>query len=171
MLSKPDDQVAYAESHNLEKEIERLKKEGHKKLIWAKPGEKPRLINLTEKELAVKFLKAADEEKHLVTGIVLEPDTIDAHNDTVSAEEIEKAAFEYMRKSRVIGEQHKKKGEAEIVESYIAPVDFNLGGQKVKKGSWVMTVKVLSDKLWKAVKAGEFTGFSIGGYGNRQAAK
>jgi hypothetical protein len=34
-----------------------------------------------------------------------------------------------------------------------------------------MTVKILCDEMWNDVKAGKYTGFSIGGYGLRQAAE
>ena len=48
-------------------------------------------------------------------------------------------------------------------------VEFRGEKQVVKKGSWVISVKVISDRLWKMVKDGELTGFSIGGRGERVA--
>jgi hypothetical protein len=48
----------------------------------------------------------------------------------------------------------------------VAPIAFNLGNRAerhVKKGSWLMTVHVSSDKTWRDVKDGKITGFSIGG--------
>jgi len=108
-----------------------------------------------------------DDDKQLVTGVVLEPEVEDAHGDVISVEEVEKAAHNFMRESRVIGLQHKEQGPAEVVESFITKEEMNIGGEKVVKGAWVMTVKVHDVDIWKAVKSGEFTGFSIGGTGMR----
>jgi len=110
----------------------------------------------------------ADEELRIVYGVVLEPDSEDLQGDIISADTIEKAAHGYLRASRVVGDSHATQANAEVVESYIAQADFQLGEQTVKKGSWVMGVKVHDDELWAAVKAGEMGGFSIGGYGVRE---
>lgn len=119
------------------------------------------------KEIIVEFI-AKQEEQRLVTGIVLEPNTIDAHGDLVKEETIEKAAFDFMIKSRTIGKQHKNVIEdVKVVESFIAPLNYELNGQPIKKGSWIMTVKVMNDQIWQDVKKGSFTGFSIGGFGEK----
>ena len=55
-----------------------------------------------------------------------------------------------------------------MVESYLAPADIELGGQVIRQGTWIMGVKVLDDSMWQAVKDGEYTGFSIGGRGERK---
>ena len=54
----------------------------------------------------------------------------------------------------------------DIVESYIAPVDFDLNGEQIKKGTWLMGV-VLSPENFEKVQKGELTGFSMGGSGLR----
>lgn len=109
-----------------------------------------------------------DNELQLVTGIVLEPDEIDAQDDTISADEIREAAHNFLRsfnEQTELGLGHKMFGTIglELAESWIAPFDFELEGEKVKAGSWIMTVKVLDLDIWAAIKAGELTGFSIGG--------
>ena len=103
-----------------------------------------------------------------MTGIVLEPETVDAQGDIISADVIEKSAHSFLAKSRVIGKQHKGRAKAEVVESYIAPNDMVMGEQNVKKGTWIMSVKVHDKSLWEEVKAGEITGFSIGALGVRE---
>lgn len=55
----------------------------------------------------------------------------------------------------------------DIVESYIAPIDFELTDpygevQKIKKGTWLMGV-ILSQENFDKVQKGELTGFSMGG--------
>lgn len=126
--------------------------------------QKAGLADLTK---TIAFTKQ-DAEQRLVTGIVLEPDEVDAHDHTVSAAEIEQAAHRFMSRyneATELGVQHEMfplEG-LDLAESYIAPVDFEMGGQRVKKGTWVMVMKVTSDSLWEGVKEGRFTGFSIGG--------
>lgn len=108
-----------------------------------------------------------DDEKRLITGVVLEPEVEDAHGDVISEEEVEDAAHDFMMKSRVIGLQHKELGPVEVVESFITKEAMKIGDEPVVKGAWVMTVKVHDDSVWESVKKGEFTGFSIGGTGMR----
>lgn len=110
------------------------------------------------------LLKNFSSEKKLVYGEVLVPDVEDSQGDLVSAEEIEKAAHEYLRNFRLVGDTHETLAPAEVVESYIAPVDFTPeSGEPIRKGSWVMVVKIQSDELWEEVRKGGYTGFSIGG--------
>lgn len=168
VISKPADQTPMAESQDLDSVVAKLKARGHKSLLWAKPGMEPELIDVVEYKpvevaKAVSILKA-DEEKQCITGVVLEPNTVDAHGDIVSPDEIEQAAYNFMIKSRVIGLQHSRRANGvRVVESYICPMDTIIGAGHVKKGSWIMTVKVEDRTLWKRVKDGEYTGFSIGG--------
>jgi len=117
--------------------------------------------------LTVPLLKAEDsDELRVVTGVVLVPDVVDAHNDIVSAEVIRDAAYDFLAKyndATKLGVQHKLFGQnMELVESYVAPVDFELPGGPVALGSWVLSVRILDDELWAQVLAGTLTGFSIG---------
>ena len=109
----------------------------------------------------------ADDEKHLIYGVVLEPGSVDAQNDTISAEEIERVAHVYLQNSRIVGNGHRSKAKADVVESFIAPINYEFGDQKITKGTWVMVVKVNDDKLWEGVKEKLYTGFSIGGFSKR----
>uniref|UniRef100_A0A6M3K194 Putative peptidase n=1 Tax=viral metagenome TaxID=1070528 RepID=A0A6M3K194_9ZZZZ len=109
-----------------------------------------------------------DEEKRLVYGVVLEPETVDAQDDIVAAEEIEKACHDFSRGYRKqkteMGYMHKGIADGvDMVENYIAPGDFRLGNKSVKKGSWVMVSHIENDDTWEEVKEGKITGYSIGG--------
>jgi uracil-DNA glycosylase family 4 len=174
LIDKPTDQTPYAESHDLADVISELKGKGQKWLIWGLPGEKPQKINVQtakiEKQYYADILKA-DDEKQIVTGVVLEPNSTDSQGDHMTPDEIEMAAHFFMEKSRIIGDSHHKKAQADLVESYIAPDDFALNDQKVKKGTWVISVRITDPDLWKLVKSGYYTGFSVGGYGIRKEAK
>jgi hypothetical protein len=74
-----------------------------------------------------------------------------------------------MREYQHVGLMHKQliDGKAQIVESYVAPCNFSMGGQQVKQGSWILATKIVDPELWKAVKSGELGGYSIGGNANR----
>jgi DNA adenine methylase len=54
-----------------------------------------------------------------------------------------------------------------ILESYVAPVEFEIDGKRVKRGTWLLAVRVAEDGLWRQIKSGELTGFSIGGSAHR----
>lgn len=113
----------------------------------------------------------ADAAKKLVYGVVLAPHEIDTQNDYMEPDEIERAAHKYMTSSRVVGSEHGGAIEATPVESFIAPVDMKLEGphgeQQVTRGSWVLGVKIHDDDIWDKVQSGEYTGFSVGGFGLR----
>ena len=125
----------------------------------------------------VEIKKSMKGEKRLVTGVVLEPEVVDAQKDWEPSEVIEKAAHAFLANynrpstdgGTILGINHKVFDDigVELVESSIAHDDYHLGGsskaKKVKKGSWVMTVHVSSDKTWNDVKTGKLTGFSVAG--------
>jgi hypothetical protein len=115
-------------------------------------------------ELDFAFEKLHDE-KRLVGGIVYEPDVEDSQGDWARAEEIEKAAHNFLAESKTLGLMHKEAAgpRAEIVECAIAHDNFLMGKQTIRKGTWFMVVRVKDDSLWDMVKRGEITGFSMGG--------
>lgn len=119
---------------------------------------------------SVKISKA-DTTKQIVYGVVLAPDEVDFQDDFMTAPDIEASAHQYLIDSRIVGKQHEKKAGADVVESYIAPQDLEFDGQngpqKVKKGSWIMGVKIIDRSIWEEVLNGEITGFSVGGKGER----
>jgi hypothetical protein len=174
LIDKPEDQTPYAESRELADVIGELRKKGQRYLVWCKPGERPQLIDVrkskAEKFYSAKILKA-DDERQIVYGVVMEPDSVDSQGDVISADEIEKAAHRFLVKSRIIGDRHRRKAPAVPVESYVAPDDLELGGQPVKAGSWVLGVYVADPELWQQIKRGEYESFSVGGFGVREEVK
>lgn len=113
-----------------------------------------------------------DDDKRLVYGIVYEPEVVDTQGDFANADEIEKAAHRFMEYYQEIGEAHfVTSKDIKIVECYVAPIDFNAkeagftqaNGEMIRKGSWVLVVKIYNDTVWEAVKSGELTGFSFEG--------
>jgi broad specificity phosphatase PhoE/8-oxo-dGTP pyrophosphatase MutT (NUDIX family) len=116
----------------------------------------------------VQVLKV-DDEKRIVYGIVLEPDVEDSQGDVVSKEDVELAAHRFLYQSAPIGIQHGAMAPDSVrpVESYIAPADFELGGQVVKAGTWVLATHVPDEQLWQAVKKDGFGSYSVAGSGKR----
>ncbi|MEC1652045.1 XkdF-like putative serine protease domain-containing protein [Bacillus vallismortis] len=111
----------------------------------------------------IKVLTKAEDEKKLVYGIVYEPDIPDAHGDFMTTAEIEKAAHGFLKDARKIDKQHDfQGGVGEVVESYVAPADFEVNGENIKKGSWVLVTKA-SDEVWEQIKKGDITGYSMAG--------
>lgn len=114
-------------------------------------------------------LLKTDEERY-VLGVVLEPETVDAQDDIYSASEVRDAAHRFMERYQNIGLMHRGvvNGRVKILESYLAPMSFALDGAQVRKGTWLLAVRVLDDDLWAQIKTGELTGLSIGGSARRE---
>lgn len=108
-----------------------------------------------------------DAERRLVSGIVLQPEVVDAQGDIVGEAVIEAAAHQFLadyNAGTTLGHMHKNfDRRLELVESYVAPVDMPINGTTVKKGTWMITSRVVDDATWDQVKKGEIKGFSIGG--------
>jgi site-specific DNA-adenine methylase len=124
-----------------------------------------RLAALREKRIP---LLKTDEERY-VLGIVLEPETVDAQKDIYAAAEIREAAHTFMEQYQNVGFMHQDlvNGRVKILESYLAPTSFELGGAAVRKGTWLLALRVLDDQLWEQIKTGELTGLSMGGSARR----
>lgn len=111
----------------------------------------------------IPFIKM-DDEKRLIYGVVYSPNEIDEQGDWISAEEIEKAAHNFLIDYRKIGINHRQivKG-CKVAECYITLTDMNIGDSFIKKGSWMMVTRVDNNDVWQDAKDGGFTGYSIGG--------
>ena len=49
-----------------------------------------------------------------------------------------------------------------VDESYVAPADFEVNGETIVKGSWVLVTKA-GDEIWEQIKKGSITGYSMAG--------
>jgi len=152
-LEKCNDDLEKADEDEDEDEVEKDDDEDEEE----EPG--------VEKSWKVPLFKS--EEERVVYGVVLEPGTKDLQGDIVRPADVRKACHEFMMKSQKVGHEHNGPAHASIIENYIAPLDFECGGQRVRKGSWIMVTKIHDLNLWEAVKSGDITGYSIGGTGVR----
>jgi hypothetical protein len=110
----------------------------------------------------------ADAENHYVTGIVYEPMAEDSQGNYMTEAEITKAAYYFAKNGDKVDLQHSFEPleGATVVETWIAKADFEIGGEEVKKGTWLMTVEVTDASVWESIEKGDITGFSMGGIGN-----
>lgn len=112
----------------------------------------------------LEVVKSLNEDKRLATWVVLSPDEVDLHGDTYTADEVEKACYNYNVNCMKTNLQHLlmlDNKDAFVVESYLNPSEFMLDDTLIKKGAWLQTWKVPDDHLWDGIKAGEYTGLSI----------
>jgi hypothetical protein len=116
---------------------------------------------------SIGVLKAVDVEKRLATFVILEAQdedgyTTDLHSDTYTLDEIEKAAHSFNIECRKASLFHQIETTSfEFRESYIAPANFIIGEQFVRKGSWLGVIYVSDDEIWEGIKSGEYNGLSI----------
>jgi hypothetical protein len=103
---------------------------------------------------------------------------VDLQGDYVTPEEIEKAAYSYVIKSRVGGHQHRRTGEihkdqpvkvGEMIESFVVTDEkvSKMGLPDSMPRGWWVGFQYDDDATWAKVKKGEVTGFSIHGRGKR----
>jgi DNA adenine methylase len=128
-------------------------------------ADEPAMAKVLEVALSRPIPLLKTDEERYVLGIVLEPETVDAQKDIYSAAEIREAAHRFMEEYRNVGLMHRElvNQRVKILESYLAPAPFELDSTRVKKGTWLLAVRVVDDDLWRQVKAGDLAGFSIGG--------
>jgi len=134
---------------------------------------------LSKVRLRLPAEKAEGEDEQFILGIVLEPNDgdggapldPDTQSDIYSAEEIRETAHKFMAERQHIGLMHKEiiDDKVQILESFIAPVDFKVTDpgtgktEKVRKGSWLLAMRILDKGMWEAIKRGELDALSMGG--------
>ena len=129
----------------------------------------------------IQLLKAEDDsgEERYVLSVVMEPNDgddgapldPDAEGDIQSAQEIRKAAHRWMEHGGQVDLNHSWQAlgaqRVRVLESYLSPCDVEIGGYTVRKGTWLLGLRIADDALWTAVKAGDIGAYSIGGSGQR----
>jgi hypothetical protein len=141
-------------------------------------GRKFRAISRVTKrfEIPVKIQKA-DKKEQIVYGWaspVSEFGTsiIDKQGDVLDIDDVRKAAHDFMLNSRSGGSMHKDIGidRASVVESVVLSTELQKAlGIDMPYEGWFIGVKIHDNAVWKKIEDGEYTGFSIGGSGVREA--
>lgn len=124
--------------------------------------------------------QSANGEQRFVLDVVLEPTdvapgvTTDSDGDVYTAIEIEGAQQLYSEHFwGNFGDLHKMIASQRciLLESYIVRCDapgYFIGGQFVRRGSWLIAYRVIDDELWADIKAGRISGISMGGFLRRE---
>ena len=132
---------------------------------------------MSEQFKAYFDIQKIDTVKRIVYGKALVPDKVDSQQDTITKEDIEETAHNFLinlqkayvellnngnqtTRASEIGFMHKVfkgvGGFGYIVESYIDD-----------EGSWVLATKINDSRVWDMVEKREITGYSVGGRGKR----
>ncbi len=94
----------------------------------------------------------------------------DWQGDIIEPEELENAAYEYVRLYRDGGEMHERGGVAVLIESVVFTEEktqaMGIPAGTVPVGWWI-GFKVLDDDVWEKVKDGTYSMFSIEGEAER----
>lgn len=128
--------------------------------------------------LSVPFGKLNDDER-LVFGwasVVTKGGrpVIDLQDDMIEVGELRKAVEAFMDGSRDAGYMHERGDDGKvhrigkIVDSLVVTADVAKAlGIATDQEGWIIGVRVESEDVWKRVKAGELSAFSIGGMAAR----
>jgi hypothetical protein len=127
-----------------------------------------------------------DAAKRIALGVVLDPYVIDLQKDWVPPNEVEEGCHQWTGAWRVIGAQHEKISKGSVlVESAVLPYptredyeaacalkphriwEMPFGDDVLHSGAWWIGVRYDDDDEWAKVISGEYSGFSIRGFGAR----
>lgn len=122
----------------------------------------------------------SDADKRQVFGwaSIVEKDgvpVVDLQGDYISVDEVEKAAYEYVQKSRKGGNMHARNGEdphhvSDMIESFVLTPEKKekLGMPESTPTGWWVGFQVHDEETWDQIKTGKRPAFSIHGRGKRQ---
>ena len=145
--------------------------------VWAmslvdSPANQTDFILLNDEKPKINF-KINNEDKRLVSGVVLIPNQLIYRNPIGSMKEpfymsfnvdvIQRLAFNFLMQDRAnnttLNHDTISNG-LKMVESYLTKQENELG-LDLPIGSWIMTYFVEDDELWQELKDGKFNGFSL----------
>jgi hypothetical protein len=130
-----------------------------------------RMLESTEKAALPEgyAVVKADTAQRYTLGIAYPADDVDAHGDFTTADELEKAAWDFMARPLAGTDHADGTDEAgRVVESYIyRGPEWAVEEQTIDNGDWMLGV-VWSEETWSRITAGELTGFSIQGFAQRE---
>lgn len=100
------------------------------------------------------------ESQNSALFIALVPDEVDLNGDKITAEEIKKTAYEFMKnlQEKAVNVDHKANTEiqsAHFVESYLTLADMEWNGEIVPQGTWIVGIQ-FDDNTFQKIQEGEF---------------
>ena len=148
------------------------------------PAHMKNFVAFSKEQLAYKF---SDDEKRMVTGVMISANTPiyrnanhlveEPHNIVFKANTIEAIRKKFMLESRggevnEMHDEHRFVEGVKIVDSYIIGGDKNPTAPAVfselnlQDGTWIASYHIENAEVWSKVKSGEFNGFSVEGIFN-----
>ena len=120
-------------------------------------------------KIAGEILKR-DDDKFLVFGFASVAGIVDSQGDEIDADELEKAAYNFVQFSGMGGEMHRKLNVATLIESLFVTEEKAklLGIDEKNISKWFVGFKVTDAEVWQKIKNGEYKMFSIGGRAIRE---
>lgn len=168
IVNRPKDQSPLADRISIEKELKELKAKKQKYLIVSKPKMRPKLykVEANDNELDVKnyyfeVAKIIEEERFVLAPFAV-PYSVDLKNHKiVNIESLEKALHDFVAFNGSIMYMHSKPApNVRIAEAYILRDDMEINGKVFPKGTAMIGLKILDDKLWEMIKSGKIKGVS-----------
>lgn len=128
-----------------------------------------------EVDAVIKALEVAGAPKRFVLGVAYPAAKVDGHGEFMTADQIERTAWDYARNHRRIGFFHADgtEGHADLVESYIyrgpdwVTSDIDGKEQVIKAGDWVMGA-ILDEPGFDLVRRRKADGWSVDGEARRR---
>ncbi len=105
-----------------------------------------------------------DDEEQVVGGIAYSANTTDQQGEYINEEDLWAAAKSFARNGNVIRLEHAGRPVAcQVLESFVCESACMKSGQQLRKGDWWLSARVDDPGLWKKIKRGDVTGWSLGG--------
>lgn len=129
--------------------------------ITDEPATEDYFVAFSSEEVSLQF----SEDKRIITGAVMTPGKLIYRNHpklgefyaTYDEEGVQRAAELFFRNFNKFNVEHSNTvADITPIESY-----FSKGEDGNVKGTWIMTARVNSDKLWDEIKKGNFSGYSF----------
>lgn len=133
-----------------------------KKIIWK--SDAAAAEGAEEHTVALRDIRKSDD-KQLIYGIVYAPDQVDSQGEYAKAEDIEAAAYGFMKSRNVLNVDANHDFDpkaAYVAESWLIKGTDSLF-DKEPEGTWIVGIKVEDAGLWASVKKGELEGISMAG--------
>lgn len=119
----------------------------------------------------------SDDDRRLVFGwanVAIRVDgeqIIDWQEDAIDMDDLEKAAYEYVAEFGTAGEMHQRGGIGRVIESIVFTKEkadaLGIPQDLLPQGWWI-GFKITDDEVWKKIKSGEYSMFSIEGKAIRE---
>lgn len=144
-----------------------LQRAGYEK----KDGKWTKVDKTTETKDLKIVAKTLNSDKRLVwawasVATVKGQPLVDYHGDIVEIDELQRAAHEYMVKSRDAKYNHSGRVRGTVVESMVFTKELQDAlGIDLEKEGWLVCMFIQDDILWEKIKSGEVAELSIGGAG------